>query len=563
MPPNFHETSGLKTSRKRMIKRFLLIFLPIWAVGTAIMAGFLRQELQAEMKILRASQRQKVDLLHDFIITDLKSISTDLLVTTTYSELHKMLNDYRGGPKDTLAAVLLAFSKNKGIYDQVRFLDHEGQEVVRIDYDAGQAYITPSEELQNQAQRYYFLDTLVLPRGQIFMSPLDLNVEHGVIEQPPKPVIRFGTPVFDATGRKRGIMLLNYLASNLLHRLEEISGRAQGQLMLLNNQGYWLKGPRPQEEWGFMYKDRRHLSFAQRHPRAWRAINSRERGQFLGGQGLVTYETVHPLKENVISSTGSGTARGASAATVVGKDYFWKIISVLPPEDLQAYKWQVEAGWVWIYAVVVVLLGLSSGFLAVLGVRRKEAEEQRELVIGQLQKAQEELKRLAALDGLTGVANRRQFDEVLAKEWQRARRNGQPLGLVIADIDHFKLYNDAHGHLAGDDCLRQVSRALERALRRPGDTLARYGGEEFAAILPNTDAQGAGRVAEAMRQAVMNADIAHGDSVVAPVVTVSLGGASSDLGGYAKPKDLVKAADQALYRAKDQGRNQVAMADHG
>lgn len=176
------------------------------------------------------------------------------------------------------------------------------------------------------------------------------------------------------------------------------------------------------------------------------------------------------------------------------------------------------------------------------------------------------LRQLAFLDGLTGLFNRRGFDQRLHAEVERAARNGQPLALVMADVDHFKRFNDRHGHQAGDDCLRRVGAALAAGLNRSADLLARYGGEEFAAILPETDLAGAREVAQRLEQQVRAEAITHGDSPVAPVVTASLGVAALRTGAggtRAAIDDLLARADRALYRAKHAGRGRVSVEPDG
>ncbi|MBV8500656.1 MAG: diguanylate cyclase [Paucibacter sp.] len=163
------------------------------------------------------------------------------------------------------------------------------------------------------------------------------------------------------------------------------------------------------------------------------------------------------------------------------------------------------------------------------------------------------LREMAFVDGLTGVHNRRHFDEQLEIEMQRAQRSRESLALLLADVDYFKRYNDAYGHLAGDDCLRRVARALKNCLRRPGDVLARYGGEEFACILPDTGMAGALSVAESMEAAVRALQMDHGQSEVAPFVSVSLGVAVSS-SGRSDAASLLSFADEQLYKAKAQGR---------
>ncbi len=176
-----------------------------------------------------------------------------------------------------------------------------------------------------------------------------------------------------------------------------------------------------------------------------------------------------------------------------------------------------------------------------------------------LQQANQKLQRLADLDGLTQVANRRRFDEYLAREWQRLRRERAPLSLILCDVDYFKQYNDRYGHLAGDNCLKQVALALERTLKRPADLAARYGGEEFAIILPNTELAGALELAEIMRLKVEELGIAHACSQSSQYVTISLGLSTTIPDLINTPQCLLAAADRALYKAKRNGRNRCCI----
>jgi diguanylate cyclase (GGDEF)-like protein len=173
------------------------------------------------------------------------------------------------------------------------------------------------------------------------------------------------------------------------------------------------------------------------------------------------------------------------------------------------------------------------------------------------QKQRLQLQRLTQLDGLTGIANRRRFDQALALQWQRLAELAQPLGLLMVDVDGFKAYNDGYGHLAGDEVLRGVAETLEGHMRRHDDLAARYGGEEFACILPATDGAQAARVAEAIRQAVVDLRIPHAGSPACDWVSVSIGCASVVPTPGGTPRELLAAADDLLYRAKSNGRNQV------
>lgn len=169
-----------------------------------------------------------------------------------------------------------------------------------------------------------------------------------------------------------------------------------------------------------------------------------------------------------------------------------------------------------------------------------------------------ELERLSRLDALTGVANRRVFDEILKEEWELASCLGQPLSLIMLDLDHFKEYNDLYGHVAGDQCLRDVSLALSQLPKRPRNLFARYGGEEFAMILPQTDGEGARTVAERIRETVERLNILHARSSTGAVLSISAGTATLIPGKAADSALLVTRADRALYAAKNAGRNRVA-----
>jgi diguanylate cyclase (GGDEF)-like protein len=179
------------------------------------------------------------------------------------------------------------------------------------------------------------------------------------------------------------------------------------------------------------------------------------------------------------------------------------------------------------------------------------------LLYQKLQEANEELQALASTDSLTQLANRRQFDRHLEAEWQRLTREQRPLSLILCDIDYFKPYNDCYGHPTGDQCLTQVAQALTQTSRRPADLVARYGGEEFAVILPNTDTQGAYKVAYSMRQELAALAIPHEASSVSEYITLTMGIATIIPSRDSSPQDLLQAADLALYHAKQQGRDRI------
>jgi diguanylate cyclase (GGDEF)-like protein len=183
-------------------------------------------------------------------------------------------------------------------------------------------------------------------------------------------------------------------------------------------------------------------------------------------------------------------------------------------------------------------------------------------IAGQLHDANQELQRLSMTDGLTGLANRRMFDEALVREWRRCLRHKKPMSIVMVDVDWFKKYNDRYGHQDGDECLKAVASELARSAPRPSDLVGRYGGEEFVMILGDTDEDGALWVANRIRLHVDSLKLPHKDSTFGHV-TVSCGVSSVMPGNDLSVEALVKSADNALYLSKNQGRNTVAYLNYG
>ena len=209
-----------------------------------------------------------------------------------------------------------------------------------------------------------------------------------------------------------------------------------------------------------------------------------------------------------------------------------------------------------LFAIIVVLTVLMLQMMRRHGTRLQARLVELQGTQEQLHLAAAELRTMSSVDGLTGVANRRRFDEALAHEWERAAHDGSALSLLMIDIDCFKPYNDRHGHPGGDACLLRVARAIREAGSRATDIVARYGGEEFAVILPATQEESACAIAERIHAAIAGLRLPHGAVDGQPYVTVSIGVASRHPGS-SRAEELVAAADRALYAAKRLGRNRV------
>jgi diguanylate cyclase (GGDEF)-like protein/PAS domain S-box-containing protein len=218
------------------------------------------------------------------------------------------------------------------------------------------------------------------------------------------------------------------------------------------------------------------------------------------------------------------------------------------------YRALTKSGdYVWIRDVVHVVRDANGEVESLIGFmfdisERKKTEEKLLLL-------QKELEELSFKDGLTGVANRRMFDSIFEIEWTNARRNNQPLSVIMLDIDYFKQYNDHYGHIQGDDCLKRVAKALSSAATRSRDFFARYGGEEFVLVLPETDMDSAKKVAERCRNLIFKEQIPHDKSEVSQILTISLGVATMIPTHKDEAIDFITSVDRLLYQAKQEGRN--------
>jgi diguanylate cyclase (GGDEF)-like protein len=193
--------------------------------------------------------------------------------------------------------------------------------------------------------------------------------------------------------------------------------------------------------------------------------------------------------------------------------------------------------------------------------RRKAREQELLDLTAKLEEANQRLERLSSLDGLTGIPNRRRFDEYLRSAWAEAAQSGTPLSLLLVDIDHFKPYNDNYGHQQGDECLKRVAGAIHQSVSHAGDLAARYGGEEFVVVLPNATRTRASLVGETLRARVRGLNIPHAHSSASAQVSVSVGAATAWPAQGSSPAEMIEQADEALYMAKRAGRNRVVFHD--
>lgn len=388
-------------ARREIAKGALAVFLPVFALAAAVTEAILFVSSNAEMMAYRNREGHVVAIQAENINSDIRQVSSDLAILSHEKTMERLWDDggapFPGALAD-LSEVYLSTSIYRRLYDQVRLLDENGMEIVRVDLNNGQPAVVPQEELQNKKGRYYFEDAFKLSRGEVFVSPLDLNIERGEIEGPLKPMIRFATPVFDQRGEKRGIVMLNYLGALLLARFSIQADMSKGsQAMLLNADGHWLKGPNPKDEWGFMYEDRKDRTFPSLYPEAWEKIKSTESCQFETREGMFSSKTVYPLLEGQKSSTGTGEAFARSKAQLEAKDYRWKVVSLAPSKVLYSAGKNRRMVAVSLLSLLSLTLLFGSWRVAKAGALRRQSEENRENLIVELRDSLAQIKTLRGI----------------------------------------------------------------------------------------------------------------------------------------------------------------------
>ena len=653
-----------------LLRRFVLIYLPVALVLTAAIVASVRLDAQDRLDRAKVRETARVDIARNLLAQDFSVVSSDLRILATMPMLRRYLDGARRAPRDELATQFLEVARTTARYDQVRYLDERGREIIRVNFNDGRPSVVPRGQLQDKSGRYFFRDTFKLKRGEVFVSPLDLNIEHDRLEIPYKPMIRFGTPVFDSAGRKRGIVLLNYFGEDLLqHFRDAMRGGDPRNSMLLNRDGHWLSSAKPEDEWGFML-GRPERTFGHDFAEEWRTISAHGSGDLLTDKGLFVYATVYPLQAGQRSSSGSPLPRASSQRELTPQEYHWKIVSFTPAAALAGAALHRQSGIRILLAVAYLLLALGAAAIANISLSRRQARiqlqedearlreitgtmsdgllvmdgegkinfanqaasimlgygtdemlgsEMHELLhvqadgspcpreecsvlrvaqtgityrgiedtfkckdgtllpvsvrasaiirenesngivaafhdITERKKFERELERRAQTDVLTGLNNRRHFFELAEQELVRSKRYGKPLAVLMLDVDHFKRFNDTYGHHVGDAVLQKLSEVCLQTLREI-DIMGRLGGEEFAFLLPETHAGQALEVADRLRlaAAAVAVPLAQGEAVS---FTVSIGVTALAEEDH-DVVTLLKRADEALYAAKNAGRNRV------
>lgn len=607
---------------------------------------------ERSVSLLEKQEKEQIKLLEYTLVRELHILVSDLHVLADSRPLEIYLEKQDEFSREAVERRFAVFMTDRGMYDQIRYIDNTGLEVIRVNQSESGVQVVDKNSLQDKHTRYYFQETIQLDQHQIYLSPLDLNIENKRIESPLKPMLRIAKPLFTASGTQSGILILNYRAKAMLDRFDTTQPDDESSShFLLNKNGYWLSSSESGVEWGFMLDHGR--SFATEHVEVWKKMQNDDSGTVKHRDGLFLYQRIVPKVE---------------VNPVFGKEHpksldnSWIIVSHIPAGELSYMGYVVKMRVFWIsYFILAVSLFVRSFFIARAKERKKVSEKliklltqgteqspaavlitdkegkilyinpkfeklsgfKLEEVVGEnprvlksgttdeavyhhlwqtitkgeiwqgdfenknkegvsyyvsaaispmvddnghiehylaIQedttekiKLQNELKKMALHDNLTGVANRGHFLRTCEKENKRRTRYGATLCLLVFDLDNFKKINDTYGHPGGDQVLKDFSACILEHLRE-SDCFGRLGGEEFAALLVETEIDEAAVIAERLRQSIEQLIVDHDGQNIQ--CTVSIG--CTQWKDYTISVDTVLGrADEALYRAKEQGRNRV------
>jgi len=528
--------------RRGLISRYILYLFGLTGVlFIGLLLLYLKEARSYQKRIFR-DEAVNLQMQREAMTAELQNVSSDLMVLR---ELPELMDYLARGDVVSLKRAGTAYyliCRYRGLYDQVRYLDGRGKEIIRVNYQDGRPAIVPYANLQSKGKRYYFTDAIGLNRDDIYVSPFDLNIDGNAVERPYKPTIRFAAPVFDRAGRKRGIVVLNYLGARLLAVLDRTKEQVHGQSMLLNMDGYWLHhSADPGRTWGFMLPERKGLRFGADLPAEWQSLRTTSAGQFKSPRGVFTFDTVSAVNPAVISGTGPPDARQAATKHILGAPE-WKLVSFISREQLHDDLKLLFAKIIPYAAILFIFAGAAAWLLARASLRRALYREH--------------LQFRALHDNLTGIPNRELFMDRVEHTLRQALRYGRSFALLYLDLDGFKKINDTSGHQIGDLVLKGVAARLA-GFARGTDTVARMGGDEFIVLLdavngPSDAEKVAGKLIQLMNQPL---DVEDRSFQISASIGISCYPASGR-----NPEELLLKADQAMYRAKERGKNCYSFA---
>lgn len=518
-----------------MIRFFLAGFLVVFLLSCVAIFLIENQMSTFARKEIQTNESRVVQLENELLSKEIGGILGDL------HYLHHIYETALANPEGhaEISTHWTEFSLHRGIYDQIRYIDSLGDERIRINFDGIKAYAVETQSLQNKADRYYFRETAKLPSGIVYVSPMDLNIENNEVEQPLKPMIRFSVPLYQEDNSFSGILILNYLAGGVLAEFKKLAQTGNGYVALLNYDGYWLSCENQDNEWNFMYEDRKDQTFGALYPEEWAMIRNGP-GQVVTENGLFTFQAIS--LDRLFTHDDNLSEETRVAAT----DRMWFIVSVVPPDSASAYYFSQDPLIIWKNIIKkngyqLIWLAFISGFVGfVVFLNRRQYYR---------------VKYFSEHDPLTGLLNRRAGYEALQRILNGSDKSKEPVSLCFMDINGLKQVNDFLGHDLGDELILTASRIMSQTVRKE-DLAIRLGGDEFLIVFQGLDpAQSEkiwGRIVQKFEQINREESRKY-------LVSVSHGIVERKDYRTSEMDELVRLADEKMYQEKNEMKKALSV----
>ena len=525
-----------------LFKTFVITFFVIVAIVVAALVIYYKKTSNDYMQYLKITETQTLKLEKSIILQKFNKLHVDLLAIITQKTLHNFLKNKTPASKKLVVKEFIKFCRLKGLYDQIRFVDKNGMETIKINNNDGIPKNIPNDNLISQKNKWFFRNTYNLSQGQMYISPLELLTKNGKIAQPLKPIILFGSPIFDSNGTKQGCITINYLATDIISTIRNFAKLSLGKLMLINSNGYWLFGAKKTDHnWGFMYNNRLERNFSKKYPTAWEKISKNDSVQIITNKGMFTSITI-PLSQffkrtnSSLNSEISVLAQNKILSD--SEDHSWKLVTFVPKKDFISNANESLLQYLFWLGRILLILSTIPAFLV-------------SYAITKIKYRQQELYLMANFDKLTKLPNRKHFFETLQQTVRQAIKSKNVFALLYLDIDNFKNINDTLGHEQGDNLLQEAATRFIHSVRN-ADLVARIGGDEFVIILYNIQSiANAKAVANKILDRFSKPFILDNEKLQ---IGVSIG-----ISIFSKKSNndsiLLKQADKAMYNAKHCGKN--------
>ena len=518
----------------------LFTYLSLMTCASIVLLSVYQQQQQQQYEQAGADEMSHLDTISQELLASLYEAALDLTLLAGQAERRVTHTGLRFDEQQ-LTTDYLTYLKVRRNYGQLRLIDGQGEERIRVERDEGKLVKVPAGQLQNKRSSEYFAKAMQAAKGEVYISELELNIEHGQIEVPYKPVIRLATPFFDEAGTKQGIVIVNLIADRWLKGLSPRSQPSLGQLMLLHHQGGWLYGVEEERRWGSVLDERRQHIFPGSYLAVWEQMQEHSAGIIQAPAGLYVYQKLNVLDHPGLDAMNQRVGAMPSGRTELQPPHWW-LVSIIDSTVFEQGLVKVRNLLLMVSLFFAVLTGI--GILLFAHTLKKRIEAERKL------------HQLAHFDFLTGLANRALFTCILDRELERSRRSGVDSVLFYMDLDNFKPINDRLGHDAGDAALKEVAQRLLHSVR-PYDTVARLGGDEFAILFSGPVQQ---EDIDTLARRILDAFVPPVEVAGQPFqLGVSIGITLLHR-GFDDHIQALAVADRAMYNAKQAGRQGVFVA---